>query len=120
MYQAFWASIFAYRQSVLAAWKDLILWASKGQTGDDFASHAAVERGITFLDTAQVYGPFLNEELVSDALAPFRGQVLIATKFGGNQSKRRGERTISNLPADFTGEGLRCYLVHSCSEFYLS
>jgi aryl-alcohol dehydrogenase-like predicted oxidoreductase len=43
---------------------------------------AAVERGITFFDTAEVYGPFLNEELVGEALAPFRGQVAIATKFG--------------------------------------
>src|SRR5438309_1380043 len=42
----------------------------------------AVERGVTFFDTAQVYGPFGNEELVGDALAPFRGQVVIATKFG--------------------------------------
>jgi aryl-alcohol dehydrogenase-like predicted oxidoreductase len=42
----------------------------------------AVERGITFFDTAEVYGPFLNEELVGEALAPFRGQVAIATKFG--------------------------------------
>jgi aryl-alcohol dehydrogenase-like predicted oxidoreductase len=44
--------------------------------------HAAVERGITFFDTAEVYGPFINEELVGEALAPFRGQVVIATKFG--------------------------------------
>jgi len=44
--------------------------------------HAAVERGITFFDTAEVYGPYLNEELVGEALAPFRKQVVIATKFG--------------------------------------
>ncbi len=43
---------------------------------------AAVERGVTFFDTAEVYGPFLNEELVGEALAPFHGRVLIATKFG--------------------------------------
>jgi aryl-alcohol dehydrogenase-like predicted oxidoreductase len=43
---------------------------------------AAVERGVTFFDTAEVYGPFTNEELVGEALAPFRGQVIIATKFG--------------------------------------
>ncbi len=42
----------------------------------------AVERGITFFDTAEVYGPLINEELVGEALAPFRGQVAIATKFG--------------------------------------
>src|SRR6185369_13805270 len=44
--------------------------------------HAAVERGITFFDTAEVYGPFTNEELLGEALAPFRGRVAIATKFG--------------------------------------
>jgi len=43
---------------------------------------AAVERGITFFDTAEVYGPFANEELVGEALAPYRGKVVIATKFG--------------------------------------
>ena len=43
---------------------------------------SAVERGVTFFDTAEVYGPFINEELVGEALAPFRGQVVIATKFG--------------------------------------
>lgn len=44
--------------------------------------HKAVERGITFFDTAEVYGPFTNEELVGEALEPFKGQVIIATKFG--------------------------------------
>ncbi|HEV2175069.1 MAG TPA: aldo/keto reductase [Nitrospira sp.] len=44
--------------------------------------HAAVDRGITFFDTAEVYGPFTNEELVGEALSPFRGRVVIATKFG--------------------------------------
>src|ERR1700738_1872616 len=43
---------------------------------------AAVERGVTFFDTAEVYGPFTNEELVGEALAPVRQQVVIATKFG--------------------------------------
>jgi aryl-alcohol dehydrogenase-like predicted oxidoreductase len=46
--------------------------------------HAAVDRGITFFDTAEVYGPCTNEELVGEALEPFRGQVVIATKFGFN------------------------------------
>ena len=45
---------------------------------------AAVERGVTFFDTAEVYGPFTNEELLGEALSPFRGQVVIATKFGFN------------------------------------
>jgi aryl-alcohol dehydrogenase-like predicted oxidoreductase len=44
--------------------------------------HAAVDRGVTFFDTAEVYGPLVNEELVGEALAPFRGEVVIATKFG--------------------------------------
>jgi aryl-alcohol dehydrogenase-like predicted oxidoreductase len=44
--------------------------------------HSAVEQGVTFFDTAEVYGPFTNEELVGEALAPFRDQVVIATKFG--------------------------------------
>src|SRR5512140_471930 len=43
---------------------------------------AAVERGVTFFDTAEVYGPFTNEDLVGEALAPVRDQVVIATKFG--------------------------------------
>jgi aryl-alcohol dehydrogenase-like predicted oxidoreductase len=52
--------------------------------------HAAVDRGITFFDTAEVYGPFTNEELVGEALAPFRGQVVIATKFGFKHDPDRG------------------------------
>jgi aryl-alcohol dehydrogenase-like predicted oxidoreductase len=44
--------------------------------------HSAVERGVTFFDTAEVYGPFLNEELLGEALAPFRAKIVIATKFG--------------------------------------
>jgi len=47
--------------------------------------HAAVEGGVTFFDTAEVYGPLLNEELVGEALAPFRGKVVIATKCGWEQ-----------------------------------
>src|SRR6266567_2911557 len=44
--------------------------------------HAAVDRGVTFFDTAEAYGPFINEELVGEALAPIRERVVIATKFG--------------------------------------
>jgi aryl-alcohol dehydrogenase-like predicted oxidoreductase len=51
---------------------------------------AAVERGITFFDTAEVYGPFANEELVGEALEPFRGQVVIATKFGFKHDPNKG------------------------------
>jgi len=53
---------------------------------------AAVERGITFFDTAEVYGPFINEELVGEALAPFRGQVVIATKFGFKLDPNTGKQ----------------------------
>jgi aryl-alcohol dehydrogenase-like predicted oxidoreductase len=63
--------------------------------------HAAVERGITFFDTAEVYGPFLNEELVGEALAPFRKQVVIATKFGFDLSgsdHRPGAAGLNSRP----------------------
>jgi aryl-alcohol dehydrogenase-like predicted oxidoreductase len=57
----------------------------------------AVERGITFFDTAQVYGPFTNEELVGEALAPFHGQVIIATKFG-IKLDNRGQQVVDSQP----------------------
>jgi aryl-alcohol dehydrogenase-like predicted oxidoreductase len=60
--------------------------------------HAAVERGITFFDTAEVYGPFLNEELVGEALAPFRGKVVIATKFGFDLNPNSDPRGIKGPP----------------------
>jgi aryl-alcohol dehydrogenase-like predicted oxidoreductase len=53
---------------------------------------AAVESGVTFFDTAEVYGPFTNEELVGDALAPFRNQVVIATKFGFKLDPETGKQ----------------------------
>src|SRR3984893_4404138 len=59
---------------------------------------AAVERGVTFFDTAEVYGPFLNEELVGEALAPFRGQVVIATKFGFDVSPNFDPRGMKGAP----------------------
>jgi aryl-alcohol dehydrogenase-like predicted oxidoreductase len=52
--------------------------------------HAAVDRGITFFDTAEVYGPFTNEDLVGEALEPFKGQVVIATKFGFKHDGNKG------------------------------
>src|SRR6266545_5498947 len=60
--------------------------------------HAAVERGITFFDTAQVYGPFTNEELVGEALAPFRGQVVIGTKFGSEFGPNGEVRGLNSRP----------------------
>jgi aryl-alcohol dehydrogenase-like predicted oxidoreductase len=62
---------------------------------------AAVERGITFFDTAEVYGPFTNEELVGEALAPYRGKVVIATKFGfdlGGSDNRPGAAGVNSRP----------------------
>jgi aryl-alcohol dehydrogenase-like predicted oxidoreductase len=64
--------------------------------------HAAVDRGITFFDTAEVYGPFLNEELVGEALAPYRGKIIIATKFGFDLSgpdHRPGAAGLNSRPA---------------------
>ncbi len=52
--------------------------------------HKAVERGVTFFDTAEVYGPFTNEELVGEALEPFKGKVVIATKFGWKHDPVKG------------------------------
>ncbi len=59
---------------------------------------AAVDRGVTFFDTAEVYGPFANEELVGEALAPFRGQVAIATKFGFDLSANSDPRGMNGSP----------------------
>ncbi len=55
---------------------------------------SAVDRGITFFDTAEVYGPFTNEELVGEALAPVREQVAIATKFGFKLDPKGGPRWV--------------------------
>ena len=59
--------------------------------------HKAVERGVTFFDTAEVYGPFMNEELLGEALAPFRGKVAIATKFGIGIDN--GQMIVDSRPA---------------------
>ena len=64
--------------------------------------HAAVDRGITFFDTAEVYGPFTNEELVGEALSPIRKQVVIATKFGFDlrgSDHRPGAAAVNSQPA---------------------
>ena len=62
---------------------------------------AAAERGVTIFDTAEAYGPFANEELVGEALAPIREQVVIATKFGWNIDPETGERRpgLNSRPA---------------------
>src|SRR4051812_12818643 len=58
----------------------------------------AVERGVTFFDTAEAYGPFTNEELLGEALAPLRSQVVIATKFGF-KLESDGQRGLDSRPA---------------------
>ena len=63
---------------------------------------AAVERGVTLFDTAEAYGPFTNEELVGEAFAPYRGQVVIATKFGfGINPDVLHVRATSSAPRSF-------------------
>ena len=60
---------------------------------------AAVERGVTFFDTAEIYGPFTNEEVVGEALAPFRDSVVIATKFGFDFGPNGEQRGLNSRPA---------------------
>jgi aryl-alcohol dehydrogenase-like predicted oxidoreductase len=61
---------------------------------------AAAERGVTFFDTAEIYGPFANEDLVGEALAPFRDRVVIATKFGFDiDPESRQQRGLNSKPA---------------------
>lgn len=60
---------------------------------------AAVERGVTFFDTAEAYGPYVNEELVGEALAPYRGQVVIATKFGFRFGPKGEQTGMDSRPA---------------------
>src|SRR5512142_2975950 len=59
---------------------------------------SAVERGVTFFDTAEAYGPFANEELVGEALAPFRDHVVIATKFGFRFGPTREQAGVDSRP----------------------
>jgi aryl-alcohol dehydrogenase-like predicted oxidoreductase len=84
---------------------------------------AAVERGITFFDTAEVYGPFTNEELVGEALAPFRGKVVIATKFGFDLSgsdNRPGAAGLNSRPEHIkqAAEGSLKRLKVDCIDLY--
>jgi aryl-alcohol dehydrogenase-like predicted oxidoreductase len=65
---------------------------------------AAVERGVTFFDTAEVYGPFINEELVGEALSPFRQKVVIATKVGFNLDPKLDPRAMKGLPGLDSGQ----------------
>jgi aryl-alcohol dehydrogenase-like predicted oxidoreductase len=82
---------------------------------------AAVERGVTFFDTAQVYGPFTNEELVGEALAPFRHQVVIATKFGFDFDANGKQRGLSSRPEhirQMTDGSLRRLRVEAIDLYY--
>jgi aryl-alcohol dehydrogenase-like predicted oxidoreductase len=83
---------------------------------------AAVERGVTFFDTAEVYGPFINEELVGEALAPFREQVVIATKFGfkldPNTGKQAGLNTRPEHIKQVAEGSLRRLRVDAIDLFY--
>ena len=81
----------------------------------------AVERGVTLFDTAQVYGPFTNEELVGEALAPFRDQVVIATKFGFDFDADGRERGLNSRPEQIrrmTDDSLRRLRVEAIDIYY--
>jgi aryl-alcohol dehydrogenase-like predicted oxidoreductase len=82
---------------------------------------AAAERGVTLFDTAQVYGPFTNEELVGEALAPFRGRVAIATKFGFDIAADGTTRGLTSRPEDVrrtTDDSLRRLRVDTIDLLY--
>ena len=84
------------------------LWRRRPNDKDGIALlRAAVERGVTFFDTAEVYGPFTNEELVGEALAPFRDQVVIATKFGFDIDPRPASDRRPEQPAGAHQAGRR-------------
>ena len=78
------AATWKCRQSASAAWATATARQGAGKQELIALIRTAVERGVTFFDTAEAYGPFTNEEIVGEALAPVRDQVVIATKFGWN------------------------------------
>ena len=67
---------------------------------------AAVERGVTFFDTAEIYGPYTNEELLGEALTPFRNQVVIATKFGFDIDPATGKQSGLNSAPNTSSKSL--------------
>ena len=82
---------------------------------------AAVERGVTFFDTAEAYGPFTNEELVGEALEPFKGQVVIATKFGHDLGGRGSSNGLDSRPErlrQVADDSLRRLRVDAIDLFY--
>src|SRR5213593_1522956 len=80
----------------------------------------AVERGVTFFDTAEAYGPYTNEELVGEALTPFRGQVVIATKFGFNfvDGKQAGTNSRPEHIQEVADASLKRLRVEAIDLFY--
>jgi aryl-alcohol dehydrogenase-like predicted oxidoreductase len=84
--------------------------------------HTAIERGVTFFDTAQVYGPFANEELVGEALRPFRNQVVIATKFGFNidpdGTQRSGVKSRPEYIREMTEGSLKRLRIDTIDLYY--
>ena len=96
-----------------------------GPAGDrrEMISHirTAVERGVTFFDTAEAYGPFVNEELVGEALSPFRGRVVIATKFGfrfGPKGEQTGTDSRPEHVREVAEASLRRLKVDAIDLFY--
>src|SRR6266481_2303686 len=82
---------------------------------------AAVERGVSFFDTAEAYGPYTNEELVGEALAPFRGQVVIATKFGFKFDAKGAQVGLDSRPqhiVEVAEASLRRLKVEAIDLFY--
>src|SRR5215216_7221787 len=82
---------------------------------------AAVERGVTFFDTAEVYGPFTNEELVGEALSPLRDQVVIATKFGfkiGPKGEQVGVDSRPEHVREVAENSLKRLKTHTIDLFY--
>jgi aryl-alcohol dehydrogenase-like predicted oxidoreductase len=96
-----WASqVSRCRPSVSAAWASARAMDGRAAARTASRSSAAVDGGVTFFDTAEVYGPYTNEDVVGEALEPVRDQVAIATKFGFNieQGKMAGH-FVTSLPA---------------------
>jgi aryl-alcohol dehydrogenase-like predicted oxidoreductase len=84
-------------------------------------TRSAVERGVTFFDTAEAYGPFTNEELVGEALAPFRGRVVIATKFGfklGPKGEQLGQDSRPEHIKEVAAASLKRLKVDAIDLFY--
>ena len=84
-------------------------------------ARAAVDQGVTLFDTAEIYGPFINEELVGEALAPFKGQVVIATKFGWEMADGKPTGEVTSRPEvikQVAEESLRRLGVDAIDLFY--